>query len=159
MHARSLLFLPVMLAAFALPVAPALAGDPEDGEDPPPVVAPVVPPAPTLPAPAPAPLDPQIVAPLNGTATLRAQSCVSRTQAQAVVTGERIASVVFFLDGRRVDTDAGDSFEHSTTCSHLRPGAHRARVVVRFQPGVTPVRRTLRFLLVRRVQTTPRFAG
>ena len=159
MNARPLLVLPAMLAACALSAAPALAGDPEDGEGPPPVVAPAPPPAPTVPAPVPTPLDPEIVAPINGLATLRAESCVSRAQAQAVVTGERIASVVFFLDGHRVDTDSDGSFEHATTCSRLRPGAHRARVVVRFQPGVTPVRRTLRFLIVRRVQTTPRFAG
>jgi hypothetical protein len=133
--ARGLLLLPVLLAAIALPVSPALAGEEEDGEE------------------------------ETGSATLDvAQGCVSRDRARVVVTGENIDSVAFFVDGDRVRTvsrpGAGGRFSLSMSCSRLSVGAHRARAVVTFEQGTTPARRTLRFQITRsRQQVSPRQTG
>ncbi len=139
MSRRALLVLPALLAALALPVAPALAG-----EDPP-----------TQPAPG---TDP-VSAPTVGTARLRAQDCVHRSRATITVTGQNIDSVVFFVDGHRMDTDSNGTFTFTMNCSHLSTGAHRARAAVAFSSGASPASSTLRAQITRARQAAAQFAG
>jgi hypothetical protein len=148
MSRRPLLLLPAVLVALALPAAPALAGEDPDAPAPPP--APVVTPAPGT--------DP-VTAPNVGTSTLRAQNCVTRARANVAVTGRLIDSVVFVVDGHRVDTDTGGDFSFTMKCARLSVGAHRAKAVVSFQQGATPASRTLRFQITRSRQATAQFAG
>jgi hypothetical protein len=143
MSRRPLLLLPALLAALALPVAPALAGEDPD-----------TPPAPA-PGVTPAPVD----APSVGTASLNSQNCVTRARAKTTVTGQLIASVVFFVDGHRRDTDSNGSFSFTMPCAHLSVGAHRAKAVVSFEQGATTASQTLRFQITRSLQGTARFAG
>ena len=158
MSRRNVLLLPAIVAAIAIPVAPAFAGE-DDGEDQ--SNTPTAPADPNAPA---SPANP------NGSATpasakLRSsQGCLSGSRAKAVVTGEPIKSVAFFLDGRRVKTvtrpDSASRFTYSMRCAHLRVGAHRGRAVVSFESGATPASKTLRFQVTRRpLQRSPRFTG
>jgi hypothetical protein len=100
----------------------------------------------------------------DASATLRAsQGCVSGEHASAVVSGDSIDTVTFFLDGNHVKTvtrpnDEG-RFALRVNCEHLRMGAHRARAVVRFEEGSSPAGKTLRFQITRARQGSPRFAG
>jgi hypothetical protein len=126
---RSLLLLPTLLAAIALPVAPALAGeDPGDGSD-------------------------------SGSATLDvSQGCVSGHRAKVAVTAPGASRVVFFLDGRRLKTVTPSSSGRaviSMRCSRLSVGAHRGRAVVS-TAGST---QTLRFQITRARLTSPQFTG
>jgi hypothetical protein len=148
MSRRPLLLLPALLAALALPVAPALAGEdpPEDPTAPTPVVTP-------------APGTDPVSAPAVGTATLRAQNCVSRSRAHVTVTGRLIDSVVFVVGGHRVDTDSDGDYSYTMKCARWSVGAHRAKAVVSFQQGASPASRTLRFQITRSLQGTARFAG
>ena len=144
---RSVLLLPAVLAALALSVAPALAG--EDDGTPPPAPAP---------APSPAPV------PVVGAAKLRVPlGCVSHTRAKAVVTGDNIDTVAFYVDGKRKKTvtspTSGGSFVFTMSCSRLSVGAHTARAVVTYQSGTSPAQQTLRFQLTRSRQTSARFTG
>ena len=130
MSRRSLLLLPAVLAAIALPVAPALAGEDDD----------------------------------SGAASLRAtQGCVSGDHARAVVTGDGIDRVAFFLDGNAIKTvtapNAAGRFSWTINCDHLRVGAHRARAVVTFDRARARRRQTLRFQVTRARQGSPRFTG
>ena len=149
MSRRNILLLPAIVAAIVIPVAPAFAGE-DDGED--------QSNTPTAPADPNAPATP-------ASASLRSsQGCLSGSRAKAVVTGEPIRSVAFFLDGRRVKTvtrpDSASRFTYSMRCAHLRVGAHRGRAVVTFENGATPASRTLRFQVTRRpAQRSPRFTG
>ena len=135
MSRRALFLLPAVLAAMTLQVSPALAGGDDDESD-----------------------------DSAGAATLRStQGCVAGNRATAVVTGDDIDSVAYFLDGKHLKTvtrpdDDGD-FTLSMACRHLRLGAHRGRAVVTFAEGASPARRTLRFQITRSRQGTPRFAG
>ena len=157
MSRRNILLLPVVLAAITIPVAPAFGGE-DDGEDP--SNTPTAPVDPNAPA---TPTDPN--APTPASASLRSsQGCMSGSHAKAVVTGEPIESVAFFLDGRRVKTvtrpDSASRFTYSMRCAHLRVGAHRGRAVVTFESGATPASKTLRFQITRRpAQRSPRFTG
>jgi hypothetical protein len=143
---RSVLLLPAVLTALALPVAPALAGE-DDGSTPPPT-----------PPSAPAPV-------LNaGTAKLQStHGCVSGKRAKAAVTGTSIAKVSFYVDGKRIKTvktaTGGGRYLFSMNCSHLSVGANTARAAVTFQAGTTPARVSLRFQITRSRQTSPRFTG
>ena len=144
MSRRTLLLLPAVIAAVALPASAAMAG--EDN--------PVTPPAP---APAPAP-DPGLV---TGSASLHTpDGCVARARARITVTGELIESVAFFVDGERVKTvseaDASGRYKLTMVCSHLRVGAHRGKAVVSFEQGAPE---TLRFQITRAKRQAPRFAG
>jgi hypothetical protein len=141
--------LPAVLAALALPVAPALAG--EDDGTPAPAPAPA-------PSPAPAPV------PVAGSAKLRVPlGCVSHTRAKAVVTGSNIDTVTFFVDGKRVKTVSSPTssgrFVFTMSCSRLSVGAHTARAVVAYQSGTSPTQQTLRFQLTRALQASARFTG
>jgi len=130
MPRSSLFLLPTLLAAVALPAAPALAGEEDD----------------------------------SPSARLRAtQGCVSGDRAKAVVTGDQIDAVGFYVDGAHIRTlvapDADGRYRITMDCGDLSVGAHRARAVVWFAEGSTPARQTLRFQFTRPRQTAPRFAG
>jgi len=135
------------LAALALAVTPAFAG-----EDPDPTA-----PTPAQPAPTPAP------APVVGSAKLRTSQCNTTNRAKASVSGTAIASVAFYVDGRKVKTvsspDSSGSYVYTMSCSRLSVGSHRARAAVSFQSGATPTSRVLLFQVTRSAATTPQFAG
>jgi hypothetical protein len=150
MFRRALLLMTMALAALAVAVTPALAG--EDPDDPA-----ASPPA-TQPAPAPAPPA------LHGSAKLRtSQGCLAQNRAQASVNGRQIESVAFFVDGRKVRTvfapDESGRFTFAMSCSRLRFGTHRARATVAFKSGVSPASRTLVFQITRSRPVRPQFAG
>ena len=130
MFRRSLLFLPVLLGAIALPGATALAGEEEGGSG---------------------------SARLH---VSQSQSCVSADRAKAWVTGDDLARVAFYVDGDRVETvtrpNAAGRYAFSMSCSRLSVGAHRASAVVTSSEGS---RDTLRFQITRAAQVSPRFTG
>jgi hypothetical protein len=133
-HRRTLLFLPAVLAAIALPVAPALAGEDGDSNG------------------------------SSGPANLRAsQGCVAGHWATAAVTGAGIAKVAFYLDGKLVKTatqpNSKGAFATWMKCARLRVGAHRGRAVVSFAQGSSPASQTLRFQVTRSRAGSPRFTG
>ena len=140
------------LAAFALAVTPAFAG-----EEPDPTAAP-----PAQPSPSPTPAPPAPV--VHGSAKLRtSQGCLTNNEAKASVSGKSIVSVAFYVDGRKVKTvsspDASGRFAFTMSCSHLSIGTHRARAAVSFESGVTPTQRTLLFQITRARAAIPQFAG
>jgi hypothetical protein len=140
MSRRTLLLLPAVIAAVALPPSAAMAGEDD----------PVTPPTPAP--------GPELV---SGSASLNASDgCVERARARITVTGELIESVAFFVDGDRVKTvttpDAAGRYKLTMACSHLRVGAHRGKAVVSFEQGAGE---TLRFQLTRTRRQAPRFAG
>ena len=153
MFRRALLLMTMTLAALALAVTPALAGeDPDDPAASPPATQP----APAQPAPAPLAL--------HGSAKLRtSQGCLAENRAQASVNGSQIESVAFFVDGRKVRTvfapDESGRFTLTMSCSRLGFGTHRARATVAFKSGVSPTSRTLVFQITRSRPVRPQFAG
>ena len=151
---RALLLMTMALAALALAVSPAFAG-----EDPPPqpVPVPVPVPVPTpVPTPSPAPSTP-VASP---TATLHvSHGCASSGHARASVTGTSIASVSFFVDGKKVatrSTSDNGAFSSSMSCSRLTFGTHSAKAVATFQNGT---HKTLAFRIVRTRPARPQFTG
>ena len=153
MFRRALLLMTMTLAALAVAVTPALAGeDPDDPAASPPATQP----APAQPAPAPLAL--------HGSAKLRtSQGCLAENRAQASVNGTQIESVAFFVDGRKVRTvfapDESGRFTFTMSCSRLGFGTHRARATVAFKSGVSPTSRTLVFQITRSRPVRPQFAG
>jgi hypothetical protein len=153
MFRRSLLLMTMALAALALAVTPAFAGeDPDDPAASPPATQP----SPTQPAPAPLAL--------HGSAKLRtSQGCLAENRAQASVSGRQIESVAFFVDGRKARTvfapDESGRFTFTMSCSRLGFGTHRARAAVAFKRGVSPTSRTLVFQITRSRPVRPQFAG
>ena len=153
MFRRFLLLMTMALAALAVAVTPALAGeDPDDPAASPPATQP----APTQPAPVPLAL--------HGSAKLRtSQGCLAENRAQASVNGSQIESVAFFVDGRKVRTvfapDESGRFTFTMSCSRLGFGTHRARAAVAFKSGVSPTSRTLVFQITRTRAVRPQFAG
>jgi hypothetical protein len=153
MFRRLLLLMTMALAALAVAVTPALAGeDPDDPAASPPATQP----APAQPAPAPLAL--------HGSAKLRtSQGCLAENRAQASVNGTQIESVAFFVDGRKVRTvfapDESGRFTFTMSCSRLGFGTHRARAAVAFKSGVSPTSRTLVFQITRSRAVRPQFAG
>ena len=143
MSRRSLLLLPTLVAALALPVAPALAGEDDNNNN--------TPPAPTNPT-----------GPVPDAATLHAShSCLSGHRLKATVAGTNLAKVVFYIDGKHITTvtqpnAGGGGYSVSMGCTHLRVGANRARAVVTFTQGS---HQTLAFQVARRRQVSPRFTG
>jgi len=130
MSRRPLLLLPAVLAAIALPVAPALAGEDDESSS----------------------------ATLRATQGCvsgdRATASVTGDNVDAVafyLDGKHVKTV-------RQANSAG-RYAISMRCAHLRVGAHRARAVVTFTEGSSPARQTLRFQITRARQGTPRFAG
>jgi hypothetical protein len=144
---RSLLLPPALIAALALSAAPALAGeDPEPTPPPPPAPSAPVPAAPT------------------GTATLHVtHGCVTGGRVRANVTGADIASVTYFVDGKRAarvtSPSSSGRYAFSMACSRLGFGAHRARASVVFTAGTSPARMTRRFQITRKGQSSARFTG
>jgi hypothetical protein len=153
MFRRVLLLMTMALAALAVAVTPALAGeDPDDPAASPPATQPT----PAQPAPAPQAL--------HGSAKLRtSQGCLAENRAQASVNGSQIESVAFFVDGRKVRTvfapDESGRFTLTMSCSRLGFGTHRARATVAFKRGVSPTSRTLVFQITRSRPVRPQFAG
>jgi hypothetical protein len=152
---RALLLMTMALAALALAVTPALAG-----EDPP---DPTPPAAQPQPAPTPTPTPTPTVPVLTGSARLHtSQGCLTGS-AKASVSGSRIESVTFFVDGKKVKTvttpNAGATYALSMSCARLTFGTHRARAAVTFKTGVSPQRRTLVFQVTRTRPVRPQFAG
>jgi hypothetical protein len=132
MFRRPLLAVPMLIGAIALPVAPAFAGEEEDGD--------------------------------TGPAQLRAtQGCVNDDRARAVVTGNDIETVEFWVDGNRVErlTRPNDNgrFVLSMRCSRLSFGAHRASAVATFTEEANRARQVMRFQITRARQVSPRFTG
>jgi hypothetical protein len=153
MFRRALLLTTMALAALALAVTPAFAGeDPDDPAASPPATQP----SPTQPAPAPLAL--------HGSAKLRtSQGCLAENRAHASVSGRQIESVAFFVDGRKARTvfapDESGRFTFTMSCSRLGFGTHRARAAVAFKRGVSPTSRTLVFQITRSRPVRPQFAG
>src|ERR687887_1728402 len=152
MFRRVLLPMTMACAALALAATPALAGEDPD----PPAAPPAAQPAPTPTQPAPS----QPVPVLTGTAHLRtSQGCMTDNRAKASVSGSRIESVRFFVDGKAVKTltspnDSG-RYTLSMSCSRLGFGSHRARASVSFRSGVRPAHSTLVFQITRARAVTP----
>jgi hypothetical protein len=146
---RALTFATTALALSALAVPAAFAG-----EDPDPTSPPAAQPTPTPTAP---------VA-LTGSARLHtSQGCMAANRMKASVSGSRIESVAFFVDGKKVKTvttpNSGDSYTLTMSCAHLGFGTHRARAAVTFETGVSPQHRTLVFQITRTRPVRPQFAG
>jgi hypothetical protein len=128
------------VAALALPVAPALAGEDDT-------------------SPTPAPTNP--TGPVPDAATLHASSsCVSGHRVTATVAGTNVAKAVFYIDGKHITTvtkpSAGGGYSVSMSCTHLRVGSNRARAVVTFTQGA---HQTLSFQVTRQRRASPRFTG
>jgi hypothetical protein len=130
---RPMLLLPAAIAALALPVAPALAGEPDDDSD-------------------------SGTAVLHSS-----QGCVHGSHAKARVTGDNIDNVAFYVDGKLVkivSRAGGDGgYRMSMRCSRLSVGAHTARAAVTFTSGTSPSRTTLRFQITRVAHGSARFTG
>jgi hypothetical protein len=155
MFRRVLLPLTMALAVLAFAVTPAFAG-----EDPDPPAAPPT----AQPAPTPTPTPSQPVPVLTGSAHLRtSQGCMDGNRTKASVSGSRIESVRFFVDGKAVKTltspNDNGRYTFSMSCSRVGLGSHRARASVSFQRGVQPRHSTLLFRVTRARQVMPQFAG
>ena len=132
MFRRPLLLLPAVLAAIALPAAPALAGEDDDSSS-----------------------SPATLRAAQGCVSGdHARAAVSGDGIDTVafyLDGNHVKTV-------RQANDEG-RYAISVNCSHMRLGAHRARAVVTFAEGSSPAQQTLRFQITRSRQGTPRFAG
>lgn len=150
---RALLLLTMALAAMALAVTPAFAGEEPDPTDAPPAA----------PAPAPAPAPEPSVPVVHGSAKLRTSQCTVANRAKASVSGTSIASVAFFVDGKKVKTvsspDSSGDFAFTMSCSNLSVGTHRAKAAVTFESGASPAHRTMLFQITRARAAIPQFAG
>ena len=96
----------------------------------------------------------------SGNAKLRlAHDCVSGGRAKAVVSGDEIDSVAFYVDGKLVKRlsapNSGGRYVLSMNCSRLSVGAHRASAVA----ASAGSRQTLRFGITRAAQARARFTG
>jgi hypothetical protein len=123
------LLLPAVLAALALPVAPALAGEDDGGDS----------------------ASATLRAAQSCVSGDRASAKVTGSQIESVaffVDGERVKTVT--------EPNSGDGFKFTMKCAELSVGAHRARAVVKFDEGSS---KTLRFQITRSPSGTPRFAG
>jgi curli biogenesis system outer membrane secretion channel CsgG len=151
---RAVLLMTMALAALALAVTPAFAG-----EDPDPTAPVPAQPAPTPTTPAPAPTAPVV----HGSANLRTSQCLVANRAKASVSGKAISSVAFYVDGKKVKTvsspDSSGRYSFTMSCSHLSVGTHRARAAVSFQSGASPTTKTLMFQITRVSAVSPQFAG
>ena len=88
------------------------------------------------------------------------RNCISSSRAKVIVTGGKIESVVFYVDGRRVKTvgrpTVDETYVLGMRCRWLSVGAHRARAVVTDTSGD---RSTLRFTITRAAPSSPHFTG
>ena len=129
MSPRSLLLLPAVLGAIALPAAPALAGENGDNSGS-------------------ATLHASTGACVSGDQAKAWVTGDSIAKVAFFVDGNRVKTVT--------QPSAGGRYLLSMRCSRLSVGAHRARAVVSFEGGS---RKTLRFLITRSSRTSPRFTG
>jgi hypothetical protein len=155
MFRRVPLLMTMALAALSLAATPAFAG-----EDPDPTPSPPA----SQPTPTPTPTPSQPVSVLTGSAHLRSsQGCMAGNRAKASVSGSRIETVRFYVDGKQVKTLTSPNddgrYTLSMSCSRLGVGSHRARASVSFQDGVQPAHSTLMFQITRAQQVRPQFAG
>jgi hypothetical protein len=130
MPRRPVLLLPAVLAALALPVAPALAGEDDDSAT------------------------AQLRVPHGCVSGDRAKIVVTGDEIDSVglyVDGDHIRTLT------RPDADGRYTF--SMKCSRLSVGAHTARAIAWFTEGSSPASQSLRFQLSRARQGSPRFAG
>jgi len=130
MSRRPLLLLPAVLAAIALPVAPALAGEEDDSTS------------------------ATLHASQGCVSGDRAKADVTGDNIDSVaffLDGNHVKTVT--------RANSAGRFAISMNCAHLRVGAHRARAVVTFAEGSSPASQTLRFQITRSRQGTARFAG
>jgi hypothetical protein len=132
MFRRLPLVLPAVLAAIALPVAPALAGEDGDGSN----------------------ASATLHAPQGCVSGDRAKATVSGELIGSVafyLDGKLVKTVR--------QADSSGEFSFTMKCARLSVGAHRAKAVVTFSEGATPASETLRFQITKSRQGTPRFAG
>jgi hypothetical protein len=153
---RALLLTTMALAALALAVTPAFAGEEPDPTAPPAAQPTPTPTTPTTPTPT--------VPIVHGSAKLStSQGCLTKDRAKATVSGKAIASVAFYVDGKKVKTvsspDSSGRYTLTMSCAHLGFGTHRARAAVSFESGATPTSKTLLFQITRSTATSPQFAG
>ena len=130
MSRRPLFLLPAVLAAIALPVAPALAGEEDDSTS------------------------ATLHAAQGCVSGDRAKADVTGDNIDSVaffLDGNHVKTVT--------RANSAGRFAISMNCAHLRVGAHRARAVVTFAEGSSPASQTLRFQITRSRQGTARFAG
>lgn len=137
MFRRPLFLLPAMLAALALPVAPALAGEDDDDSSS----------SASLRAPQ------GCVTGDHATAAVTGQNIA---RVRFFFEGDLIKTVT--------QPNSAGRFSWTMNCSHLSAGAHRARAVVSFEQGSSPATQTLRFQVTRTRQGSgsagsPRFTG
>ena len=131
MSRRPLFLLPVLVAASALPVAPALAGENGDDSD-----------------------SARLHASQGCVTGNHTQVAVSGDNIDNVafyVDGKLVKRVA--------QPNAGGRFRISMNCGRLSVGAHPASAVVTFEEGSSPARRALRFQITRASQVSPRFTG
>ena len=87
-------------------------------------------------------------------------TCAAPHRARAAVNGDQIASVTFYVDGKKVKTvtqpNSSGSYVLSMSCSKLSVGAHRARAAVSFTSGSN---KSVGFQLTRTRAASPRFTG
>jgi hypothetical protein len=131
MSRRPLLVLPAVLAAIAVPVAPAVAGEDDDASA-------------------------KLRAPQGCVAGDHTTVAVTGDDIDSVAfwfEGDRIKTATRPNDAGR--------YSWTVNCNHLIAGAHRARAVVTFEEGSSPARQTLRFQITRARQGSgsPRFTG
>jgi hypothetical protein len=136
MSRRPLFVLPALLAAFALPVAPALAGEDDDDSS-----------SATLRAPQ------GCVSGDHATAAVTGENIA---QVRFFLDGDLIKTAT--------RPNSAGRFSWTVNCNHLRAGAHRARAVVSFEEGSSAATKTLRFQFTRTRQGSgsagsPRFTG
>jgi hypothetical protein len=129
---RPLLLLPTVLAAIALPVSPALAGEDDDGES----------------------ASARLHVSQGCVSGNRAKAAVTGDDIDTVafyLDGERVKT--------RTRPAATGRYVLAMRCARLSVGAHRGRAVVTFEEGSSPARRTLPFQITRARRGSPRFTG
>jgi hypothetical protein len=127
---RPLLLLPAVLAAIALPSAPALAGEDDDSDS------------------------AALHASQGCVSGNRAKATVTGDNIDTVafyVDGKLVKTVTQPASTGR--------FVFSMRCARLSVGAHRARAVLTFEEGSSPASQTLRFQITRSRQGSPQFTG
>jgi hypothetical protein len=92
------------------------------------------------------------------------EGCMASHRAsQVVITGKRIVSATFYVDGRKARTVSrarNGRYVFSLRAKSVGYGSHRIKVVVRFQAGSTMKSKTLRMRINRcRPVVVPVFTG
>jgi len=100
----------------------------------------------------------------TGTAKLRGPVGCAKATSRVVVTGSRIRSVVFYVDGRKVRTltkaDKQRRWIHTVRTTKLKYGTHRVKVRVTFTKASATKARTLTMVINRcRPTVKPKFTG